>query len=73
MPFSQRVVHIDHRLWPRKLGKSIPRGYEECGCIGCENKTYNDHILTDDDEDDPDPECGNLHVEIVYVESEDEK
>ncbi len=57
-------------MWPRSYGTSAPPGFEECGCIGCENKTYADHILKDDDND---SESGNLHLEEVYIESEDEK
>ena len=50
----------------------MPLGYEECGCIGCENKTYADHILKDDN-DDNDSESGNYHLEEVYIESDNEE
>jgi len=66
------LVHIDRPLWPRSHGTPAPPGYEECGCFGCEHKTYADHILSEDD-DDRNSESGNLHLEEVYIESEDEK
>ena len=69
-------------MWPRSNPTRAPPGYEECGCIGCENKTYADHILKDDDDDDDGgddddeddkSESGNYHLEEVYVESDDEE
>ncbi len=71
LPFSRRLVHTDRLLWPRSHQQPPPPGYELCGCNGCENKSYADHILKDYDDDD-DPENGNLHLEEVHVESEDE-
>ena len=50
----------------------MPISYEKCACSSCEYKTYRDHILRDDDEDDKSP-YGNLHREKVNIEVEDEK
>jgi hypothetical protein len=66
------LVHTDRLLWPRSHSQPPPDGYELCGCVGCENKSYADHILNDYDDHD-DPESGNLHIEEVYVESDDER
>ena len=66
------MVHTNRLLWPRSHEQPPPLGFELCGCTGCENKTYEDHILNDYDDED-DPGNGNLHLEEVYVESDDEK
>lgn len=66
------MVNVGPRLWPRRPGVSPPKGHINCGCIGCENKSYIDHILKDLDEDD-DPTSGSLHLEQVYVPSDDER
>jgi hypothetical protein len=65
------VVHIDRQLWPRSHRQPPPAGYELCGCVGCEEKTWADHILKDDEYDDPDN--GQLHLEEVYMESDDDE
>ena len=74
MPFSRRVIEVDLLPWPREKepGRLPPEGYKFCGCIGCENKSYADHILGDLDEDD-DPTCGSLHLEEVYIETEEDR
>ncbi|CAF1476555.1 unnamed protein product [Rotaria magnacalcarata] len=71
LPNSQIVVEVGLLPWPREAGSVPPAGYEHCGCIGCENKSYADHILKNLDEDD-DPAAGNIYLEEVYVDSEDE-
>ncbi|CAM2725620.1 unnamed protein product [Rotaria socialis] len=71
LPNSQTVVEVGLLPWPREAGGVPPAGYEHCGCIGCENKSYADHILKNLDEDD-DPAAGNIYLEEVYVDSEDE-
>ena len=63
---------MDRVLWPRRHGKPPSAGYEECGCNDCENKSYADHILKDD-EDDNMSESGNYHLEEVYVKSDDDE
>ena len=72
LPFSRRLVHTNRLLWPRSHEQPPPPGFELCGCTGSENKTYEDHILNDYHDED-DPGNGNLHLEEVYVESDDEK
>ncbi|CAF3421646.1 unnamed protein product [Rotaria sp. Silwood2] len=64
LPFSRRVVFIDHLLWPRSDPDPPLPGYRQCGCIGCENKTCIDHIIKDD-EDDIESPYGNLHLEEI--------
>ena len=64
-------MHTDLKLWPRSAGKA-PEGYQLCGCLGCENKTFSDHILKDY-EDEDDPPSGNYHLEEVYIPSDHEK
>ncbi|CAF1289605.1 unnamed protein product [Rotaria magnacalcarata] len=71
LPNSQIVVEVGLLPWPREAGGVPPAGYEHCGCIGCENKSYADHILKNLDEDD-DPAAANIYLEEVYVDSEDE-
>ena len=73
LSFSRRLVPIEHILWLRSHAKAVPCGYEECGCIGCENKTYEDHILKDDDADTSDPHYKCLRVEDIYIDSDDEQ
>ncbi|CAF2925965.1 unnamed protein product [Rotaria sp. Silwood2] len=69
LPFSRRLVDIGLPLWPRSNITKAPLGYEECGCIGCETKTYRDHILKDNDNE---SEYGDLHLEEVSVQIKDE-
>ena len=66
------MVDVGLLPWPREPGGVLPAGYEHCGCIGFENKSYADHILKNLDEDD-DPAAGNIYLEEVYVDSEDER
>ena len=65
-PFSRRKVDLGPSLWPRSCGNQVPPGYIRCACIGCEGKTFDDHILQDDDAH---PEDGDLHLEMLYDES----
>ncbi|CAF1257849.1 unnamed protein product [Rotaria magnacalcarata] len=71
LPNSQTVVEVGLLPWPREAGGVPPAGYEHCGCIGCENKSYADHILKNLNKDD-DPAAGNIYLKEVYVDSEDE-
>lgn len=65
------MIDVGLLPWPRTPGVIPPDGYTDCGCIGCENKSYEDHILKDLDEED-DPTSGNLHLEEVYTDSDDD-
>ncbi len=65
------MVDVDLLPWPRSHKQPPPYGYEVCGCIGCENRSWADHILKDNDNDDP--KYGNLHLEEVYIESDAEE
>ncbi|CAF4735372.1 unnamed protein product, partial [Rotaria sp. Silwood2] len=69
LPFSRKLVDIGLPLWPRSNITKAPLGYEACGCIGCEAKTYRDHILKDNDDE---SEYGDLHLEEVSVQVKDE-
>ena len=62
-PFSRRKVDLGPLLWPRNSGCQMPPGYIRCGCVGCEKKTFDDHIFEDDHAH---PEDGDLHLERVY-------
>ena len=64
------MVHIGRQLWPRSCRQPPPSGHELCGCVGCEEKTYEDHILKYDEYEDP--EQGQLHLEEVYIERDDD-
>ena len=73
LPFSRRVVNaLVKSLWPRSCRQPPPYGYELCGCDGCENKTYQDHIIKEDDDNDVSP-YGNLHIEYINYDTDDEK
>lgn len=59
-------------LWPRSHVQPPPLGYELCSCDGCENKTWDGHILNEDDDDETSP-YGNLHLEYIQYDSDDEE
>ena len=54
----------------RRPDMMISDSYQICGCIGCEDKSYEDHILKD--EDDIEPHYKQLSIEEVYIKSDDE-
>lgn len=58
-------------MWPRSYSQPPPLGYELCGCDGCENKTWEDHILNEDDDDETSP-YGNLHLEYIQYDTDDD-
>ncbi|CAF1529544.1 unnamed protein product [Adineta ricciae] len=65
LPFSNRVINIPKVLWPRILKQPPPPGHELCGCIDCEYKTWHDHVLRDDVDDEVST-YGNLHLEVAH-------
>ncbi|CAF1520678.1 unnamed protein product [Adineta ricciae] len=71
LPFSKRVVDIPKDLWRRNRKQPAPPGYELCGCIDCEHKTWEDHVLRDDLDDEVST-YGNMHLELVYCPTNDD-
>lgn len=70
MPFSGRLVHDSVTLlWPKSHGRPPIDGYELCGCTGCENKSWADHILKDDIDDEVSA-FGNLHIDYERYQNE---
>ena len=72
LPFSRRVVDIPSFLWPRSEKEPPPEGFTLCGCAGCENKTADDHIFKEDDDDEVSA-FGNIHIDPMdYIRYDDD-
>lgn len=54
-------------LWPQTYSQPPPDGFELCQCGGCEKKTWEDHIIKEDEDDEVSP-YGNLHIDYQYFE-----
>jgi hypothetical protein len=66
------VVDIPTLLWPRSHTQPPPSGYELCGCTGCEHRTWEDHILQDDVDDEVSA-YGNLHLDYIEYNTDNNK